>query len=189
MALGNVASSRKLIFTLYLQVSVRTVQRALKADGSLTYKRIKKVPAISQKNRKKRLERTLKMQVEKDDWWNQVLFEDEKSFNKDGSDGWACKWRLKNSTRAEFYRRHSGGGGVMVLIALSSKGCSPIVEITSKIHSLVYNRMLDNNLKHIAKRLVPKVRISARQRIRTRQCCSSRTILSQYYHSMPTLQI
>lgn len=73
MASEDGVSSKKIIVTLNLPVSISPVQRALRSEGSLIYKKMKKVPYISQKNERKRLECLLQMQVEEEKWWDEVL--------------------------------------------------------------------------------------------------------------------
>lgn len=80
----------------------------------------------------------------------QLVISDEKKWNFDGPDGWACYWRDTRVEKRIHVKRHSGGGSVMSWTAFGYHGKCPIVFIRGNMNAVSYVQLLEEYcLPHI----------------------------------------
>ena len=129
-----------------IQLSRYTISRRLRQFG--LYGRIsKKKPFVSLQNRRRRLA-FARAHV---DWtpkqWSQVLFSDEKKFNRIGSDGRIYVRRRIGEVYAPQCLRPTvkgGGGSVMTWGCFSASGPGPIHRIVGKMDAQMYEGIMEN---------------------------------------------
>ncbi|CDF33332.1 unnamed protein product [Chondrus crispus] len=81
-----------------------------------------------------------------EEFWNTVVFSDEKKFNGDGPDGFASYWHDLRTKERIFSKRQNGGFSVMVWGAISLYGVSPIVFMDGRQDSTKYVDVLRHGL-------------------------------------------
>ncbi|CDF39120.1 unnamed protein product [Chondrus crispus] len=110
----GILGSRELYQDLQLPVQARRVRQILNQHPTLTYKKIKRVPQMLIHHKTARVA----WATEKVTWtipdWNNVVWSDEKKFNLDGPDGFACCWHDLRREDLIFSKRQQGGGSLMV---------------------------------------------------------------------------
>ncbi|CDF35909.1 unnamed protein product [Chondrus crispus] len=115
----GILGSRELSQALQLPVQTRSVRQILNQHPTLTYKKIKRVPQMLIHHKTARVA----WATEKVTWtipdWNNVVWSDEKKFNLDGPDGFACCWHDLRPEDLIFSNRQQGGGSLMVWGALA----------------------------------------------------------------------
>lgn len=134
------------------KVTARTIRRELK-DLGLYSCTPRKVPLLSQKNIKHRLERA----NEWSNWtlkrWDDVLYSDETKINRFSSDGRLKVWRKPKTSLSPEHTvptiKH-GGGSLMVWGCMSSKGVGKLVFIEGIMDKIYYKRILSENLAESA---------------------------------------
>ncbi len=130
-----------------LPVRVRRVQQVLSSTTHLEYVKLKKVPKLTPFYKGKRLE-WVDQHIDKVvEFWRAVLFSDEKRFKLGGPDGARHHWTDSRVPRWLFSTRQGGRGGVMVLwVAISTRGSTPMVFIDNTIDSAGHISVLQDTL-------------------------------------------
>lgn len=147
---ANDASIRKATVRSRVLASRSTVWRHVLRDGRFAYR--KKLKTLDHKPR--HVTARLRWAVHHVGWagmWNKVLFSDEKRFNLDGPDG--CKhywWDLRMKRRA-YFSRHSGGGGIMIWAAISSKGKTCLCIVEGTLNKERYTQILEEYMLPFAR--------------------------------------
>lgn len=151
-------SASRVVDSLNLKLSVRTVQRRAVSAGLKSYRAAKK-PFISQKNRKARL----KFAREHLDWtvgqWNTVLFSDESKFNFVNSDGMRRVRRPVSSRLNPKYCSGTvkhGGGNVMVWGCFSGESLGPLHKIDGIMDKIIYKNILQEKMLPHAREKMPQ---------------------------------
>jgi transposase len=144
-ASNKMTSSARIKDDLELDVSTRTVRRALAMNPDLSYDKKRKGPTSTVQSKRARL-----------DWgndhcnmvdaWKLVIFSDEKKFNLDGPDGLQMYWHDHRKGKLRFAKRHSGGGGVMFWGGIGAHGLTPLVLIEERMDSDMYQRVIRDYL-------------------------------------------
>ncbi|GFX23802.1 transposable element Tcb1 transposase [Trichonephila clavipes] len=141
--------------TLGRSVSAETVRRVLRKAG-YNGRVARKKPLIGMRNRVKRLTFAKEHILKPQQFWNEVIFSDERKFNIFGSDGRRMVWRKPNTS---YHPKHTfptvkhGGGSVMVWGCMAVSGVGKLVFIDGIMHKMVYLTILQNNLKESADKL------------------------------------
>lgn len=137
-------SASRVIESLNLKLSLRTVQRRAVAGGLKSYRAAKK-PFISQKNRKARLKFAREHLTWTVEQWNSVLFSDESKFNFVDSDGMKRVRRPANNRLNPQYCTGTvkhGGGHVMVWGCFSGESLGPLHKINGIMDKNMYKNIL-----------------------------------------------
>jgi len=112
-ASNKMTSVMEIKHDLQLAASKSTIWRAIKSSGVMEHKKLKKVPRLTEAHKKRRV-------TQAKDWlesgynWTKVIFSDEKKFNLDGPDGYACYWHDLRKEEKYFSKRQQGGGSLMM---------------------------------------------------------------------------
>jgi transposase len=143
---SNATTSAQQIKAEYnLQVSTRTVSRALKETPYLKYRTKRRVCFMTDKHK---MDRKACCEARRD-WdieWNRVVFSDEKKFNLDGPDGNEKYYHDVRKKEMDVTSRQAGGGSVMFWAGFGRNGKTPIVAINGKQNALKYQETLRLNL-------------------------------------------
>jgi hypothetical protein len=115
---GRRVTSRTIKQDLNLDVSRWTIQRSLKRNKVL-YKLAKKKLPLTKSHRQTRLNFARRHLINRTDF-SRWIFSDEKRFNLDGPDN-MMSYGTENA-QLERIKHQMGGGGIMILGAISSKG-------------------------------------------------------------------
>lgn len=140
---------------LGVKISPKTVIRSLKRQGIVS--RVpRKVPCISDKNCKLRLNYAKTYIDMPDSFWNKVLWTDESKFNVKRSDGRIRVWRsskncLENGTTVRTFKH--GNGSVMVWGCMSAAGVGKLVFIEGNMDKHYYKRIIKENVEQSARNL------------------------------------
>ena len=134
----KIVNSRKVKENLLLDASLSTIRREIKELG-FTYKLTQKKLYLTKKHCIARLEFAKKHLCENTNF-EHVIFSDEKRFTLDGPDniGSYFDTNNENGSKPKRIKRQNGGGGVMFLAAISSKGNLKIKEIDGTYNSNSY---------------------------------------------------
>ncbi|GFW16686.1 transposable element Tc1 transposase [Trichonephila clavipes] len=138
--------------TLGRLVSAETVRRVLRKAG-YNGRVARKKPLIGKRNRVKRLKFAKEHILKPQQFWNEVIFSDERKFNIFGSDVRRMVWRKPNTS---YHPKHTiptvkhGGGSVMVWGCMAASGVGKLVFIDGIMHKMAYLNILQNNLKESA---------------------------------------
>ncbi|GFU29760.1 transposable element Tc1 transposase [Trichonephila clavipes] len=141
--------------TLGQSVSAETVRRVLRKAGYNVRVARKKL-LIGKSNRVKRLKFAKEHILKPQQFWNEVIFSDERKFNIFGSDGRRMVWRKPNTS---YHPKHTiptvkhGGGSVMVWGCMAASGVGKLKFIDGIMHKMAYLNILQNNLKESADNL------------------------------------
>lgn len=141
VASNNSASAREIRDESGVTVSVRRVQQILHDSSHLKHKKMKKKPMLSKDN----IEQRLKFAISHMSWtqeWRKIIFSDEKKFNLDGPDGWACYWHDLRKEPRYFSKRQSGGGSVMVWGAIGYKKKFDLIFVDTRMDAKKYQDMI-----------------------------------------------
>lgn len=139
-------NSSQLVSSLNLPVGKKRVQAMLLTDASLEWRRPMKGPWLTPIHISRRLEWATERVGMGQDYWDQIIWSDEKKWNLDGPDGLSSYWHDLRAEQKIFSKRAFGGGSVMIWACFSSKGLSNIAFITGKQNALNYCETLANNL-------------------------------------------
>ncbi|GMF12663.1 unnamed protein product [Phytophthora lilii] len=92
---------------------------------------------LTSKDMKVRKDWASNMLVRKDagSVWDSIIFSDEKKGNLDGPDGFQHYWRDLRIAPRHTKRRQAGGGSLMVWVAFSAHGKTPLVVLTRRQNS------------------------------------------------------
>lgn len=131
---------------LHLTVSLSTVQRALREDPDLKYKKMKASPPLTERHKNARVE-FAKSYVQ---WtwalWTKVIFSDEKKFNLDGPDGFSYYWHDLRKEEKVFSKRQMGGQSIMTWGAFCFHGKSELAIVDGRQDSTKYCSLLEQYL-------------------------------------------
>lgn len=136
-------SCRKLADDCDLDISKSTAHRIISSSPNLTHKKMAKAPRLTKKHIENRLI-FAKNEMGRD--WHKVIFSDEKKWNLDGCDGFRSYWHDSRKNPLVFSKRNFGGGTVMTWGAFSADGTFQIQFTSSRMNSLDYQNVLDQEL-------------------------------------------
>lgn len=148
---------KELLLSNIHNVSIKTVQRRLRAMGLFGRKPVRK-PLISKKNRKNRLAFAREHISWTNQKWSCVLFSDESKFNLFGNDG---KGFVRRPVGKRFHQKYQqatvkhGGGNAMVWGCFSKSGVGPIVLIEEKMDRFLYGNILKEHMIPFAEENMP----------------------------------
>ncbi|GMG18277.1 unnamed protein product [Phytophthora fragariaefolia] len=116
---------------------VRTIQRTLQRVDWLVYTKMENTLPLKPEDIMVRKAWASSMLLRKDAGpvWDSIIFLDEKKWNLDGPDGFQYYWRDLRKPPRQTKRRQAGGGSVMVWVAFSLRGKSPLVVLTGRQNS------------------------------------------------------
>ena len=141
-ASNTLKTSTQLRNEIGLSCSTRTVRRRIEKCKYLRRKKLLRKPPLSDSHKCGRLNFCRKYMAHN---WDQVWFSDEKKFNLDGPDGYSYYFHDIRKEEVILSRRNFGGGSVMVWGAFSSRGKSNLSITKSKIDSMAYQTILNQN--------------------------------------------
>ncbi len=137
---------------LDLQVSVRTVQQALRHCPHLHRQQMTSAPMLTDASKARRVE-WAQAHLAWTEEWKRVVFSDEKKFNLDGPDGYPYYYHDDRKPERTRVRRQAGGGGVMMWGSFGWLGLSEILEIEGRITGQVYRDFIEDNVYPIMQHL------------------------------------
>lgn len=137
-------SARVLANLAGICASVRTVQRELNRNG-FQQVRVKKVPQVPPSTIAKRLAYAKEHLPKGAQFWDRVIFSDEKKWNLKGSDGYVSVWSEKSKTYT-FETNLQRAPGVMVWGAICKNGGRYLQRISGKINAVAYQNLLENEI-------------------------------------------
>ena len=105
-----------------VQIGVRRMQQIISETPYMKYLKMLKAPRMSLENKENRLNWALKYIKNGPDFWDIIVFSDEKRFCLDGPDGNAHYWADTRLERKFFSTRSHGGRGLMVWAGISKRG-------------------------------------------------------------------
>ncbi|CAB4429059.1 unnamed protein product [Rhizophagus irregularis] len=130
-----------------IEVSERTVQRALNRNGLFACAKCKK-PLLSKTHREKRLKFARKYQKWTVSDWSKVVWSDESKFQIFGSDGRAYCWKKKNEPLNNRHVKPTvkfGGGSVFVWGCFTCFGVGYLCKIDGGLDAELYRKILDED--------------------------------------------
>jgi transposase len=129
------------------KISAKTAKRYIKTDG-LKICTPRKVPLISNKNRKIRFEWAKKFLLKPKEYWKKVLWSDETKINLFCSDGRTLVWRREGEALNENLTRKTikHGDSITLWGAICAKGSGNFVEIKGLMDEPKYVRIIQENL-------------------------------------------
>lgn len=148
-------SANELKNKLCAPVTSRTIRNRLREAG-LMGRSARKVPLLSKKNIKKRLEFAIQ-HLGRENWRN-VLWSDETKINLFGSDGKTFVRRPANSEFNPKYTKKTvkyGGGSMMIWGCFSASGVGPIFWVEGKMTAADYLDILQNQMLPFAEEEMP----------------------------------
>ncbi|CDF40946.1 unnamed protein product [Chondrus crispus] len=146
MALKAEESARGIQAELKLPIRHRRVQQILSAVTYLKYRKMITAPQMTPQHKENRVKWCRRFISKGEEFWNTVVFSDEKKFNGDGPDGFASYWHDLRTKERIFSKRQNGGFSVMVWGAISLYGVSPIVFMDGRQDSTKYVDVLRHGL-------------------------------------------
>lgn len=123
----------------------QTVWETLRANENIKFMKKKKKPHLKEVHKAKRIE-WARNKIGWDEKWKNIVFSDEKKFNLDGPDGFACYWHDLRKDEVVFSKRHTGGGSLMIWGAFSFYGKASLRIITTTMDQYVYQEVLSDHL-------------------------------------------
>lgn len=144
-AANSLKSAAELKSENQLGIGVRRIQQILNNSNRLKYKKMKSKPKLTKSNIKARREFADKHLYWNHEW-RKTIFSDEKKFNLDGPDGFACYWHDLRTEEKIFSKRQSGGGSVMIWAAIGYQNKSDITFIDTRMKAVDYQRMISFHL-------------------------------------------
>lgn len=142
-------SSRNVVETLGLTISMRTVRRRFAETGLISRYAVKR-PFISKKNKKLRFEFANKYKSMPVSYWKQVLWTDESKFELFGRKRRAKVWRKSNESLKEGFTQSTvkhGGGSIMVWGCFAWSGVGNLAKIDGIMTADSYIDILNENLE------------------------------------------
>jgi hypothetical protein len=148
--------------------SLRSIARAFKARGVVVSKdtvrrSLRRFPVkygkackkrkLSLKHRRQRKLWVKNIQSRSRHSWREISFTDEKRWTLDGPDGCSSHWYNTKSGPRPREKRVAGGGGIMVWGGISSKGCTSLHMITTRMKATDYINVLTETLLPVGRRL------------------------------------
>lgn len=131
-----------------IKVSPKTIKRRISLEG-FKARSPRKVPLITELNKKKRIELAKKLMIKGPDYFKKVIWSDETKLNYFRSDGNLYCWRLAGEEfNSECTKKtvKFGGGGIMLWGCMGLNGVGKLVKIDGIMDSRSYLRILQENL-------------------------------------------
>jgi transposase len=131
-----------------LFVSVETVRRALYAGGLASLEK-KKRPILSANHQRDRYEWALEHQYWTMDDWKRVIWSDESSINRLGSDGRAWAWKHEDAPIGRDHVKETaarGGGSIMVWSCITWYGIGFMTKFKGTVNAELYLEVLKDEL-------------------------------------------
>lgn len=151
-ASNTLLSASQLKGTLKLQVSVRRVQQLLNSVPYLTYRKLMRIPFLTEAHIQHRL-KWAENHVTWGDRWKTVIFSDEKKFNLEGPDGWSFYWHDLRKEQQYFHSPKNNNHSLMVWGGFSSEGTTQLVILDGMQTSASYINTLEAHLLSFAARV------------------------------------
>jgi transposase len=143
------ALARKLKEDIKIDVSSRTVRRALQEAGMIAAEK-KKKPKLAQANIKARLNFARKYK----NWtiadWKRVIWSDETKINRFNSDGRAWYWKRDGESEQPQHIKETvkhGGGSIMVWACMTAQGPGYMCRIDGRMDQHLYKSILEEYLQ------------------------------------------
>lgn len=133
----------EMIRELGLPIKKHRAAKILKSTGYFKYTKKMRQPFLKAEHEKARLE-WAREHISWKKEWDKVVFTDEKKFNLDGPDGFACYWHDLRKEPQYKYSRNFGGGSLMVWAGFSKVGKTQLAKISCRMKSKDYNDMLED---------------------------------------------
>jgi len=135
----------KLLPKISEKVSLRTLQKVMKEDKNLTYKKIPKKICLSQLQMQKRVSIIREWFAKRVNFEN-VIFSDESRFSLDGPDHF-MSWQLPQYSESfSRLKRPCNGGGIMVHGVLHLDGTLSLDRVEGKINGKKYIELLKDRV-------------------------------------------
>ena len=131
-----------------LNISSKSVRRELKVRG-IEARSPRKVPLISEVNKKRRLELAGRFLAKPKTFWDNVVWSDETKINFFQSDGRRWVWRFSGEEYAEnttIKTVKHGGGNLMLWGCMSKMGVGKLAIVEGRMTGASYVRLLQENL-------------------------------------------
>jgi transposase len=145
LAIVRDMSAKQIAGTLPSHPSKSTVLRTLRSNRFIKYAKRKLTPGLKPHHKKKRVEWAEKYAEERE-FWQRVVFTDEKKFNLDGPDGFRCYWHDIRAEPKLFSKRVNGGGSVQIWGGVSWHGKTKLTFLRGKQNAIKYTETLRGNL-------------------------------------------
>ncbi|XP_045769781.1 uncharacterized protein LOC123870498 [Maniola jurtina] len=140
------ASSSALVHRYNLDCDPSLIRKWAKASGYLKYRKYLSKPALKEHHIADRLKFADKYLKKGQDFWQHVIFCDEKKFNFDGPDGFKYYWHdLRHDTKI-MSRRTRGGGSVMVWGGITGHLKTELAFCNSRMNAAKYQDLLHDYL-------------------------------------------
>ena len=147
--------ARKVMNTIGVAVSVRTVQRTLANHKDMEYGNLKKRTHLTPAHVRQRFEWAKKMSSAEPRGWKRTIFSDEKGFCLDGPDGMASYSHGKSLLRDHLSKRQGVGRGIMIWTGISERGKTPLVIEDGNMNAESYAKMLSDVLEPFIEVFLP----------------------------------
>lgn len=139
------ASSTALVRRYNLNCDPSLVRKWAAESKRFKYQKCLSKPVLKTQHKVNRLKFAEKY-VTKGDFWQHVIFSDEKKFNLDGPDGCKYYWHDLRFDRKIMSRRIKGGGSVMVWAGICASLKTELAFIDGRMTAVSYQAMLHDYL-------------------------------------------
>lgn len=142
------AVARRLKQDLGIDVSARTVGRALQEAGMCAAEK-KKKPRLSTSNIKARLDFATRHKHWTIADWERVIWSDETKINRFGSDGRAWYWKHDGVSEQSRHIKETvkhGGGSIMIWACMTAEGPGNMCKINGNMDQHLYKSILEDEL-------------------------------------------
>lgn len=139
------ASSSSLVRRFNLNCDPSLVRKWAAESKHLKYEKCLSKPVLKTRHKMNRLT-FAENYVTKGDFWQHVIFSDEKKFNLDGPDGCKYYWHDLRFDKKIMSRRVKGGGSVMVWAGICANLKTELAFIDGRMTAVGYQAMLHDYL-------------------------------------------
>lgn len=139
-----------------MRLHYTTVLRVLKSSKFIKYRKRKRTPELKPHHREARKKFAAK-NINRTEYWERVIFSDEKKFNLDGPDGYRYYWHDLRKDPELCTKRVSGGGSVYIWAAFNKYGKSKLVFLQGRQESNKYIERLRQNLSPFITQVQPNL--------------------------------
>ena len=152
-ASNSTRSSSEIKAELNLNVSSRTIRRAMHACPHLKHEKMLTKPALKPGDKPARLAFARDHMSWKGEW-EHVIFSDEKKWNMDGPDGYAYYWHDLRKENLIFSKRSRCGGSLMVWIGVSFDFKAHLYVLDKTFTSAEYTLVLNTCLMPVVNQML-----------------------------------
>ena len=139
---------KSILDKLNLKFHPQTLKRFL-IKNSFCYKKIKFTPYLSPIQKEKRIEFAIK-HFKQDNYFDYVIFSDEKKFNLKGPDNLMKIWQEKdkkgNNNNIKLLKKYQTTESIMIFGAFCVKGPVSLIRVTTTINSIEYQNLFLNEI-------------------------------------------